>query len=307
MSRVILYRFLNKLRHAWVAAARYCYDREWAVLRWHIPALIRNVPAQSFPPCSISVHMLLSHDTLTMGLWAARSFQHFTQRCWKMVFHDDGSLEDADVALLQKHFPRGIVWRRAEADLKVEAGLGRHPFCLRHRRDKIMLLKLFDPFFACEGDRFIVLDSDVLFFQTPCEILEWADATEPVFRFNPETESGYIVPMEKLEARYGFPIWKGVNAGLGLIPRAGISLDLIENYLQEFASESVNDLWLEQTAYALLASKFDRGGLLPFTYEISYRPARGGNCTARHYLSAGNSRPHFFREGVITLSPLLLR
>jgi hypothetical protein len=307
MHRILLYRLLNKLRHGWAAGTLYCYAHEMDILCRKLPDLIKGVPAQTYPPCAVSVHMLLSRESLVMGLWAARSFQHFTGRCWKMVFHDDGSLGDADAALLERHFPLGRVWRRADADRQVEAGLAGYPGCLENRRRQIMFLKLFDPYFGGAGDRFILLDSDVLFFQTPKEILEWAESDAPGFGFNSDVHNAYSVETDKLESHFGVPLWKNVNAGLALVPRAGISLETVESYLQEFSSQSVHDLWLEQTAYALLASKYGRGELLPSSYEISFNPKRGAHCVARHYVTAAESRQHFFREGVVTLAPVLLR
>jgi hypothetical protein len=86
-----------------------------------------------------------------------------------------------------------------------------------------------------------------------------------------------------------------------------VSLDLVEEYLGKFEAKSRHDLWLEQTAYALLASKCGGGAaLLPDTYEISFGSERQKGCVARHYVGTHDSRPHFFREGVIKLSKHLL-
>jgi hypothetical protein len=106
-----------------------------------------------------------------------------------------------------------------------------------------------------------------------------------------------------LEAFFGVNLLRRANAGLALIPRAGVNLDVVEEYLVRFEQQSVHDLWLEQTAYVLLASKWDgSAGLLPETYEISFEPRRHDGCIARHYVGTHDSRPHFFREGVITLA-----
>jgi hypothetical protein len=306
MKRIILYHLLNTVRRGWGVATYQCKVRETAVLQRYLPSLVKNVPAQTFPPCSLPVHLLLSRDSLLMGLWAVRSFQHFTERCWKVIFHDDGSLRDQDEALLQKHFPLAVVWRRADADRKMEAALAKYPNCLQIRRSQVFSLKLFDPFFASEEDRLMVLDSDVLFFKKPAEILEWAGMDQPGFVFNSDFQSAYGISNKNIEARFGMSLREKINSGLALIPRAGISLDLVEDFLKEFPKVA-DHYWMEQTVYALLASKFGQCGLLPPTYEISYNRKRGASCVARHYVTGEGSRQLFFREGVNDLAPQLLR
>ena len=190
----------------------------------------------------------------------------------------------------------------------MEIRLVDHPACLAARRKHIMFLKLFDPYFFPSGtDRYILLDSDVLFFRKPIEIMEWAGCKNPKFLFDPDVKDSYSIPASELEEYFQIKMIRHANAGLALIPRAGVDLNAVEEYLKRFEKQSTHDLWLEQTAYALLASKWAGGAaLLPDTYEISFGAERQNGCVARHYVGTHDSRPHFFREGVIGLSKELL-
>jgi hypothetical protein len=251
--------------------------------------------------------MLVGARTWLMALWAARSYQWSTSNLWHFVFQDDGTLTQRQMEGLKNLFPRCVVLPRPSADMKMERLLEKWPYCLKARQKHIMFMKMFDPLFYSEADRFILLDSDIIFFNKPHEILDWSVGENPRFLFNPDVKDSYSIPVSELESYFSGKILKHANAGLALIPRAGVNLDMVEEYLVRFEKQSSHDLWLEQTAYAVIASKWGGGAaLLPNTYEISFGAERQKGCIARHYVGTHDSRPHFFREGVITLARELL-
>ena len=305
MSKILWFRFklLNRLRHFHVGMAMLFLKWEREVLEQKIPHLIVGSKVQKLPHKTLEVHMLVGDRTWRMALWAAKSFQWATGFCWDFVFQDDGSLSQGQILEMERMFPAGVVMGRAEADAEMDRMLAGHPACLNARKRHFMFLKMFDPFFHSNRDRYLLLDSDVLFFQKPLEILDWSEVGTPSFLFDPDVKDSYSIPASDLEAFFGIRMMRRANAGLALIPRAGVNLDVVEDYLVRFEQQSVHDLWLEQTAYVLLASKWDgSAGLLPETYEISFDPRRHEGCVARHYVGTHDSRPHFFREGVITLA-----
>lgn len=307
MNSVYKFLLLNKLRHFHASMVKSFTAWEAYVLERQIPSLLIGSKPQNLPEMPLEVHMLVGARTWLMALWAARSYQLSTGFLWHFVFQDDGTLTQRQIEGLNNLFPLSVVLSRSSVDVKMESLLMKWPSCLKARQKHIMFMKMFDPLFYSEADRFILLDSDVLFFAPPQEILDWSVGERPRFLFNSDTKNSYSIPTNVLENYFGVKILDHVNAGLALIPRAGVNLDMVEEYLVRFEKQSVHDLWLEQTAYALLASKWGGGAaLLPDTYEISFGAERQKGCVARHYVGTHDSRPHFFREGVITLARELL-
>ncbi len=300
------YLLLNRFRHFHARMARRFASWETQLLEKSIPGLLEGTKPQALPEMPTEVHMLVGSQTWLMALWAARSFQWASGYAWRFVFQDDGTLSPRQIAGLQRLFPLGTVSSRSDADARMEDRLAEWPACLAARRAHFMFLKLFDPLFHSDSDRYILLDSDVLFFKKPTEMLDWVRTGKPIFLFNPDIGESYSVPVEALERHFGVKMLRRANAGLALIPREAVRLDVVEEYLSKFERESTHDLWLEQTAYALLASLYARSDLLPPSYEISFGPSRGSGSVARHYVGHRASRPHFFREGVIHLAPHLL-
>jgi hypothetical protein len=162
-----------------------------------------------------------------------------------------------------------------------------------------MLRKLVDPVVFGRADRLLFLDSDVLFFAQPTELLDVAGDDGHVSVFNRDNTSWYTISPQLAQERLGIEMPECLNAGLGLVPRASLDLARADQWL-EAVPELLAQTWLtEQTIQALYAGA---NGLrfLPDTYGLSREPgltsATGRDLVAKHYVS--HPRPHLFREGI---------
>jgi len=255
----------------------------------------------------VSVHMLVSSRTWDAGLLAAVSLESSSGRSWPFVFHDDGTLDERVVERILQRFPDARVVRRAEADEKARNFLAGHPKCLEHRAKHNLFLKFFD--FATWGseDRFIVLDSDVIFFRRPPEIMDWLESGSLDYRYNEDTKEKYCIPREHLERGLGISMWPRFNSGLVLVPRRAINLDLAEELLAKFESTAHHPQFFEQTLYGLMGSAWGRGGALPSTYEINWGYFRRRGAVCRHYVGAFKHDLLFIEGAPVTLASLLAK
>lgn len=232
----------------------------------------------------ISLHMLVSSTTWHAGVLAMISFEFFTRRKWDLHMHEDGTVSAADQARIEKILPGVRFVPRSEADERAQEFLQDHPQCLEARGRHNLFLKFSDtPAFA-PHDRFIVLDSDVIFFKPPTEILEWADSGSEKVWFNEDTKDGYCIAADLVEEAMEVPMWSKVNSGLALVPAKAISLDLSEKMLRHFWETAWHPKFFEQTLFALNASAWNRGGMLPPTYNINWGYLRAPGSICRHYV-----------------------
>ena len=105
---------------------------------------------------------------------------------------------------------------------------------------------------------------------------------------------------EELEVK----LWPKVNTGLCLITKSAMDLDFCDRVLAQ-TSILRGHIWrIEQTLYALCASRAGKGGLLPPEYEVSLRKRASPDAVARHYVGAVRDR--FYSEGVARLHGVLL-
>jgi hypothetical protein len=234
----------------------------------------------------VSVHMLVSSETWDAGILAAISFENFTGRRWPLFIHEDGSVTRAQRGTIERIL-RGVRFvPRAEAEKVMERRLAKHPKSFSNRSRHNLFLKFFDfPAYA-PYDRFVVLDSDVIFFKRPGEILSWADRGKEECWFNEDTREKYCIPRPRIEQELGMKIWERVNTGICLIPKSAISLELAERLIAAFETNAHHPQFFEQTLYALMASALNKGGMLPPTYNISWGYLRAAGSICRHYVGA---------------------
>ncbi len=261
-------------------------------------------PFAKEPPTPVPVHVLTGADDWRLAAWMLASWFEATERNWSVDIHDDGTLPKDAQDTLVRLFPRARIITRAEADATMSRVLRAFPFCWEYRQMHPLGLKIFDVPHFSEGARYLLFDSDVLFFRYPREILEWVNEDRDECWFNADITDTTLVTAAEVKEEFNVRLWQRVNSGLCLIYKPVISFDFIDRVLAQ-TSVLRGHIWrIEQTLYALCASKYGKGGLLPPAYEVSLRKNADEQVVARHYVGAVRSR--FFAEGIKRLRDQML-
>lgn len=264
----------HNVRQVWARIGRTFFAEE--AIRRHVrPSRVIADPA---------VHMLVSSKTWHAGILAAVTFEHHSGRRWKFFIHDDGTLEKTHRKRITDVFDDATIVDRAAADARAREFLAGHPKCLDRRGRHNLFLKFSDFIAWTPGRRFIVLDSDVIFFRAPGEIVEWAESGADTCHYNEDTKEKYCIPRAFIAERLGVEMWPRFNSGLVLLPSAAVSLALSERLAVAFEDDAHHPQFFEQTLYGLMSSIWNRGGPLPSTYEISWGYLRRRHATCRHYV-----------------------
>jgi len=243
------------------------------------------------------VHILTCERDRTMAFWALKSFYHHLGERPPLVVHDGGSLSPESFRLFDDHFPGCTVVRadRADADSRLRDALKSLPLCelWRFRCEFQLAKKLFD--FPCLSEEpFIVgIDSDILFFRQPLEILECVRASVPFM--SSDYQEAYDFDAPGLIPR--------LNSGLFGLRRDDFDFTLVETLLQASVDASPAHRfefwkgWLEQTLLACLFSRSDGGRVLDLSrYQISSM-LLSDDTISQHFVNDG-SRSAFFRWGL---------
>ena len=198
---------------------------------------------------------------------------------------------------------RGVT--SVEADRTVLDALAGHKACHDYRLAHPLARKIFDIPILTRADRFIILDSDILFFRKPEAVLRWcADGAGQTW-FNKDVHEAMAISRSQVREKLGIDTWHRVNSGLCLVERSIIDLDLCERALSETTLLDKHIWLVEQTLFAICASARGRGGLLPAEYEVSKSKMASPEAVARHYVGA--VRQQFYGEGMARLKKELLR
>ncbi len=260
--------------------------------------ILNTKPIANTHDTTCEIHVLTSASDWLNLLWALKTFYYFSDRFYALCIHDDGTLTAEHQTTLQHHFPSARIIDRSSADEHILTLLASHPRCLDFRKTNHLSPKVFDFAAYLQCDRLLLLDSDVLFFQSPTELLNRIENPDyQLNTLNADVESAYTVEPEVVKSHLGFDLAARVNSGLGLIHKRSLSVDWIEEFLN--LPNIIGHFWrIEQTIYALCSSRFGVE-LLPSAYDV-HLEGSFHDSPSRHYV--GKIRHLMYSEGIQYLS-----
>ncbi len=107
-------RLLLRLRQKFGHGLRVAWYRD--VIRWRI---LSTLPIEDTTDQRCEIHVLTSQQDWLNLIWTLKSFYVASGRRYSLCVHDDGSLHEAELATLQKHFPAARIIRRTDANPKL--------------------------------------------------------------------------------------------------------------------------------------------------------------------------------------------
>jgi hypothetical protein len=255
-------------------------------------------------PQPVPVHIIMGEHDWQQGAWTLASFFHWTEHTWKIAIHDDGTLSDQACSDLEALFPRAHLIRRSDANASVGRHFSAFPLCHEYRSLDRNALKIFDAHYFSQSLRYILLDTSVLFFKYPREIMDWVTscASECWLTESPAEQSLISTAVAKTELQIS--LWPRAHAGICLLTKAAVDFNFCELMLCRSNLRKNTSPKVHHTLLALCASRHGKGGLLPAQYQHSTKEQKDTECTARIY--TGKRSEYFFSEGIRYLREVLL-
>lgn len=241
-------------------------------------------------------------------MWALKSFYHYSGVSYPLIIHIQGPVPLRMNARLREHFPTSTVITQREADLSAEQWLIEHGYMrlLTARRKSVMMMKLIDFVITGQATHLLAIDSDVIFFRRPDELLVATQEPLGADLFMHDPASSYNLSEAQALNELGIDLAPRVNCGVMLFLRENQRLARGEEYLAHPDVARPNGL-IEQTMHALYASEQHRVSYLADSYYVSPHEttAQLDELVCRHY--AGSSRhlltdegiPHLIRTGFL--------
>ncbi|RYY68270.1 MAG: glycosyl transferase [Chitinophagaceae bacterium] len=212
---------------------------------------------------------------------------------------DDGSFDDELERKVKQQFPTTVDIVRSSQLLRyLDDKLPTNQFpVLRQRRiDYPHLRKLTDVHVLPGADRKLVLDSDMLFFHQPNELLNWFQAPGGFLFMRDVTESyGYTLDLMK-ELTGASSIPERLNVGVAGLTSSAIDWQKLEFWTKELLQREGSSYLQEQAVTAMLAA----GKPTRFLDEHLYKVCPSITATTvaetlHHYVA--NSKYDYFVKG----------
>lgn len=272
-------------RHGW----RYIFDKFFLAKK----ILTEKFFWPSQTNSNLSIHVLACQRDFIMLLWSLNSFFTFFSYPHQLFIHNDGTLTNKQINILKKFFPKVIIVAPTELLINQQQVLENYPvlknFLITHP-EYYLMKKLIDPYFISDKKNILVIDSDLLWFQSAAELLNnlknntaqslmmWSPLPGPVYFKNNHSLNEYL-------SHY--------NSGIVLYQKDNFDLALLENYLSQVDAERPDNFqFIEEGGFATCLKN-----LMPLPKEKYIIKGKVDEQTvARHYTSP--RRPNFYLEGL---------
>lgn len=266
------------------------------------PLLDKLEPLPPFRENLYEIHMLCGKRDLDMGIWASWSIMRFLDGCAKLYVHSDGSLTAEDESIWRKIIGEIVVVNRHESDRTVEAALGsttKHLY--KWRCGNWASAQLVDVHFFGEAPTLLIMDSDVLTFSTPKEVVDALTSPNPRFAWCRDLRNAYSATPEILAEVTGRNLPPRLCAGFLVSPRLKpadfLELDRQMELIDQDPRVEINHYWSCQTYYAMIAAGFDGSQPLSDLYSNTDGKTGAGQ-VLRHYVGIPKVRFRYFTEGL---------
>ncbi|WP_030008240.1 hypothetical protein, partial [Picosynechococcus sp. NKBG042902] len=243
------------------------------------------------------VHTLTSSKDCLNTIWSLKSFYVFSEENYALCIHDDGTLNDQDKLEILKHFPNARLIERTMADREIYQKLQSYPSALKMRENNPFSLKVFDFTYFSNTDKILFIDSDILFFAKPTDLIERINNSNyKLNTFNKDWNYGYSPDIEKIAKYINFELIPYINTGLGLIHKISMSFEKLEHFL---SIPGIQDHpyggRAEQTLIALCSSEYGFE-FLSSDYDVNIEKITPTDSPCRHYVSP--IRYLMYKEGL---------
>lgn len=215
----------------------------------------------------------------------------------QLIIYDDGSLETAHIAELERIFPKVQVISVDEIEESISTHLpeSRFPFLRERRRNYPNIRKLIDFHVGSKGWK-LVLDSDMLFFRKPTLLLEWlAHPDRPCYMTDVVTSYGYSDSL--MVSLANAPLPQLLNVGICGLDSSTLNWEHLEYWCRILIERERTHYYLEQALVAMIVAgksctvaSADQYIVMPNREEV-----RKPKAILHHYVA--DSKPWYFRYG----------
>ncbi|MFD0765429.1 hypothetical protein ACFQZI_11250 [Mucilaginibacter lutimaris] len=218
----------------------------------------------------LAIHFLTGKKYLYQTLFCIRSLILVSKAKFRFVLVDDGSFDDELINRINKQLPEAEIVTKNIITQNLEKVIPKAHFpYLHHKRAVYPHIKKLTDIHTLSGDAWkLVLDSDMLFWDEPCEILEWLCAPKHALHMTDCDEAyGYSTKlMEELSGKTVKPL---INVGAIGLNSDAINWEDLERWTEVLEKREGTSYYLEQALSAMLVGDHNASALPADIYIVN--------------------------------------
>ena len=275
---------------------------------WHRKRILKAKPIECPKDAVLEVHVQVCHRDWLNGIWTIMSFAYFARQPFRLVMLQDGTVPECAWDHFKQLFPGVVIADRESLRPEVEKRLGAvSPTIVKmwESGEYCTLPKVVDSWILAKNKTIVTLDSDVLFFDCPKELLDPSLVEDQIAIYNYINYDGgsrnthYSHDAEELEHGTGISLPYDFIIGLGRVNLEYFDWELCEKVLANYPPKGpVKHFTIDQSIMGLWASVHGFSHLDKNRYSVTPVKTLDG-VMGRHYIS--KTRDLMYVEGMRTL------
>lgn len=243
-------------------------------------------PVCSFPD-GLPIYFLTGIKYLYQTLYCIQSLLKVTKTKFKFILIDDGSFNDTIIKQITNQLPGAEVVTSSMIDNNLNFILPQKKYPYLHHKRNVYphIKKLTDIHTLPEKGWKLVLDSDMLFWDEPTEMLDWLKSPKvPLHMVDCKESYGYSIRL--METLCDSKIKPLLNVGAIGLNSNNINWQLLENWVKELEEAEGKTYYLEQALTAMLIGNCASEALPKDKYIVNpyYEMVLNKKGTLHHYV-----------------------
>ncbi|WP_157263321.1 glycosyl transferase [Pedobacter sp. R20-19] len=241
------------------------------------------------------IYFLTGQNYLYQTLFCALSLTKISKNPFQFILIDDGSFDQELTDQANKQMPGVKIITKEEVDINLESKLPIKDFPYLHYKRKVYphLKKLTDIHTIVDNPYKLVLDSDMLFWNDPIEIISWLkDPVGSLYMIDCEESYGFT--RQLMESLCQVEIPELVNVGAIGMNSNAINWMALEHWAKTLEETEGASYFLEQALSAMIIAKQKRSILNPESYLVNPEHGKEQLKILGHYVDL--SKREYFTE-----------
>lgn len=261
----------------------------------HMEAAAWNLPPVQSYADGLPIYFLTGKKYAYQTLFCIASLSKRSQIKFNYTLVDDGTFDNILINNITKRLPCANLITAAEIEENLNKVLPVNAFpILRAKRLVYPHIKKLTDVHTLSGPSWkLVLDSDMLFWQEPAELIEWMQNPHRPLHMVDCIES-YGYPTLLMETLCGNKLPTKLNVGAIGLNSQSINWQNVENWIKQLEKAAGGNYYLEQALSAMMVGEQPSTVLDEKRYQVNPTVINNGS-VLQHYVDL--SRKIYFGEG----------